>query len=109
MLDRGEQYSCLWDLRASRIAPELLLFARMAGPLRPACVDTLVPSSAAAPRLGVRLALGSAVPYVAYARMAGPLQLSVLTPLAAAPRLSVRLALGSAVPYAWRDRCGHLC
>ena len=35
MLDRGEQYSCLWDLRASRIAPELLLFARMAGPLRP--------------------------------------------------------------------------
>ena len=69
MLDRGEQYSCLWDLRASRIAPELLLFARMAGPL----------------------------------------QLSVLTPLAAAPRLSVRLALGSAVPYAWRDRCGLLC
>ena len=35
VLDRGEQYSCLWDLRASRIAPELLLFARMAGPLRP--------------------------------------------------------------------------
>ena len=33
VLDRGEPYSCLWDLRASRIAPELLLFARMAGPL----------------------------------------------------------------------------
>ena len=65
MLDRGEPYSCLWDLRASRIAPELLLFARMAGPLRPPMLTPLaVPGSAAAPRLGVRLALGSAVPYV---------------------------------------------
>ena len=35
VLDRGEQHSCLWDLRASRIALELLLFARMAGPLWP--------------------------------------------------------------------------